>query len=115
GMDACVPVLFVACAGGAGLAIEAIKLGAYDFLFQPVEPAVLRRVVAGALDVACGRARGQSSDEPISTDVDLRLDGFVGRCSAMGEVYKAIGRVADQNVIVLINGESGTGKELVAR
>src|SRR5262249_27333245 len=39
----------------------------------------------------------------------------VGRCPAMGEVYKAIGRVADQNVIVLITGESGTGKELVAR
>jgi two-component system nitrogen regulation response regulator GlnG len=47
--------------------------------------------------------------------VDLQLDGFVGRCPAMVEVYKAIGRVANQNVIVLINGESGTGKELVAR
>src|SRR4029434_9691820 len=104
---------FVACAGRADVAIEAIKLGAYDFLFQPVEPAVLRRVVADALDVACGR--GQSSDEAISTDVDLRLDGFIGRCPAMVEVYKAIGRVADQNVMVLINGESGTGKELVAR
>jgi DNA-binding NtrC family response regulator len=114
-IDPSVPVIFVACAGRADTAIEAIKLGAYDFLFQPVEPAVLRRVVADALDVARNRGRGQSSDEAISTDVDLRLDGFVGRCPAMGEVYKAIGRVADQNVIVLINGESGTGKELVAR
>jgi DNA-binding NtrC family response regulator len=41
-------------------------------------------------------------------------DAIVGRCPAMREVYKAIGRVADQNVIVLITGESGTGKELVA-
>ena len=114
-IDPCVPVIFVACAGRADVAIEAIKRGAYDFLFQPVEPAVLRRVVAGALDVARGRGRGQSPDEAISTDPDLRLDGFVGRCPAMAEVYKAIGRVADQNVIVLINGESGTGKELVAR
>ena len=40
---------------------------------------------------------------------------FVGSCPAMGEVYKAIGRVADQDVPVLITGESGTGKELVAR
>jgi two-component system nitrogen regulation response regulator GlnG len=112
-IDPSVPVIFVACAARADVAIEAIKLGAYDFLFQPVEPAVLRRVVAGALDVA--RGREQSSDETMSPDVDVRLDGFVGRCPAMGEVYKAIGRVADQNVIVLINGESGTGKELVAR
>src|SRR5258706_15537298 len=67
------------------------------------------------MDVARGRGREQSSEMAISTDVDLQLDGFVGRCPAMGEVYKAIGRVADQNVIVLINGESGTGKELVAR
>ncbi|MDB5319642.1 MAG: sigma-54-dependent Fis family transcriptional regulator [Phycisphaerales bacterium] len=112
-IDPSVPVIFVACAAGADMAIEAIKLGGYDFLFQPVEPAVLRRVVAGAMDVA--RGREQSSEEAITSDVDLRPDGFVGRCPAMGDVYKAIGRVADQNVIVLINGESGTGKELVAR
>ena len=42
-------------------------------------------------------------------------DAIIGRCAAMREVYKSIGRVADQNVIVLITGESGTGKELVAR
>ena len=40
---------------------------------------------------------------------------MIGRCPAMQEVYKAIGRVADQNINVLIRGESGTGKELVAR
>jgi two-component system nitrogen regulation response regulator GlnG len=40
---------------------------------------------------------------------------IVGGCPAMREVYKAIGRVAAENVLVLITGESGTGKELVAR
>src|SRR5262249_17914567 len=44
-----------------------------------------------------------------------KADAIVGRCPAMREVYKAIGRVADQNVTVLITGESGTGKEMVAR
>src|SRR5262249_34414460 len=44
-----------------------------------------------------------------------RADAIVGRCAAMQEVYKAIGRVASQDVTVLITGESGTGKELVAR
>jgi two-component system nitrogen regulation response regulator GlnG len=49
-------------------------------------------------------------------ETDLECEGkFVGRCPAMTEVYKAIGRVADQNMIALITGESGTGKELVAR
>src|SRR5258708_3317845 len=48
-------------------------------------------------------------------ELQQRGDAIVGRCCAMGEVYKAIGRVTDQNVIVLITGESGTGKELVAR
>src|SRR5262249_53941963 len=46
---------------------------------------------------------------------DDRADAIVGRCAAMQEVYKAIGRVAAQDVPVLITGESGTGKELVAR
>src|SRR5207253_2436967 len=44
-----------------------------------------------------------------------RADAIIGRCPAMLEVYKAIGRVADQDVTVLISGETGTGKELVAR
>src|SRR4029077_6337370 len=47
--------------------------------------------------------------------VDDRADAVLGRCAAMQEVYKAIGRVAAQDVPVLITGESGTGKELVAR
>src|SRR5262249_5661898 len=46
---------------------------------------------------------------------DAEADLLVGRCPAMQEVFKAIGRVAPQDVTVLIRGESGTGKELVAR
>ena len=50
------------------------------------------------------------------TDADLEADGaLLGACPAMGEVYKAIGRIAAHDVPVLITGESGTGKELVAR
>ena len=58
------------------------------------------------------------AQSPIVADneaVPERADALVGRCPAMQEVYKAIGRVAGQNVTVLIFGESGTGKELVAR
>jgi two-component system nitrogen regulation response regulator GlnG len=55
------------------------------------------------------------ADKAEHVEVEECGDAIVGRCPAMGEVYKAIGRVTDQNVIVLITGESGTGKELVAR
>src|SRR5205085_12670021 len=52
---------------------------------------------------------------PEEAEVPEASDVLVGRCPAMQEVYKAVGRVAPQDVTVLITGESGTGKELVAR
>src|SRR5262249_56290394 len=69
--------------------------------------------VAGAWEVG-GLVGGAAvvAETPPTEDLG---DAIIGRCPAMGEVYKAIGRVAAQNVIVLISGESGTGKELVAR
>jgi DNA-binding NtrC family response regulator len=112
-LDADVPVILVAGAGRADTAIEAMKQGAYDFLFQPVEPPVLRRVVDEALDVSRRRRQpGMGVTTDVETDSQCML---VGTSPAMQEVYKAIGRVAAQNVPVLITGESGTGKELVAQ
>ena len=112
-IDARIPVIFITTAKMADAAIEAMKQGAYDFLFEPIELPLLRRVVGEALDVA-RRLRG-----PVAvpeTEADLDAEGpLLGSCPAMGEVYKAIGRVAAQDVPVLITGESGTGKELVAR
>jgi two-component system nitrogen regulation response regulator GlnG len=93
--------------------IEAVKQGAYDCLSQPLDLAVLRRVVFGALDVA-RQSRQPPAIEATLADCDADGD-IVGSCPAMGEVYKAIGRVAGQDVPVLITGESGTGKELIAR
>jgi two-component system nitrogen regulation response regulator GlnG len=112
-IDARVPVVFVAGARRADAAIEAMKLGAYDFLFKPVEFPVLQRVVGEALDVA-RRMRDPAVAVEAATDLDSG-ETLIGSCPAMKEVYKAIGRVADQAFPVLITGESGTGKELVAR
>jgi DNA-binding NtrC family response regulator len=112
-IDARIPVIFVTLAKAAEAAIEAMKQGAYDYLFKPLDLHELQRVVGGALEVAW-RMR-----EPAVIAEDLQdpdVDGaIIGSCPAMREVYKAIGRVASQNVPVLITGESGTGKELVAR
>jgi DNA-binding NtrC family response regulator len=112
-IDARIPVIFVTMAKSADAAIEAMKQGAYDYLFKPLDLHQLRRVVGEALEVA-RRMREPAVVAENPSDADA-VDAIVGSCPAMLEVYKAIGRVAAQNVPVLITGESGTGKELVAR
>ena len=112
-IDARIPVIFVTLAKSADTAIEAMKQGAYDYLFKPLDLHQLRRVVSEALEVA---RRMREPAVVAETEPDPDVDGaIVGSCPAMREVYKAIGRVAAQDVPVLITGESGTGKELVAR
>jgi two-component system nitrogen regulation response regulator GlnG len=108
-----IPVIFVAQALEAGAVIAAMGQGAQDCLLQPVDLPVLHRVIQEALDVSQCRQRPAPPAETIP--VPEAESGLVGFCPAMAEVYKAIGRVAAQDVPVLITGESGTGKELVAR
>jgi two-component system nitrogen regulation response regulator GlnG len=112
-IDARIPVIFVTMTKGADAAIEAMKQGAYDYLFKPLDLNQLRRVVGEALEVV----RRMREPAVIAEDTaDGDADGaIVGACPAMREVYKAIGRVAAQEVPVLITGETGAGKELVAR
>jgi two-component system nitrogen regulation response regulator GlnG len=113
GLDARIPVIFITTGKMADAAIEAMKQGAYDYLFKPIELDQLRRVVGEALDVI-RRMREPAVVAEAVPDDDVE-GAIIGACPAMREVYKAIGRVAAQDVPVLITGESGTGKELVAR
>jgi two-component system nitrogen regulation response regulator GlnG len=111
-IDPTIPVIFITVATGADAAIEAMQQGAFDYLFKPLNLDQLGRVIGDALDAA-HRRRGPGVIN--GTPSELDADGaIVGACPAMREVYKAIGRVAGQNVPVLITGETGTGKELVA-
>ncbi len=110
--DARIPVIFVTLARSADAAIEAMRQGAYDYLFKPLDLQQLRRVVDEALDVG-RRMHGPAAVTETPPDPDF-AGAIVGTSPAMREVYKAIGRVSDQNIPVLITGESGTGKELVA-
>jgi DNA-binding NtrC family response regulator len=112
-LDARIPVIFITMVKGADAAIEAMKHGAYDYLFKPLGQHQLRRVVDEALEVG-RRMRQPAIVAETSPDPDVD-GGILGVCPAMREVYKAIGQVAGQDVTVLIKGESGTGKELVAR
>jgi DNA-binding NtrC family response regulator len=99
--------------GTTDTAIEAMKLGAYEYLLKPLELSILRQVIERAL--AISRLMHVPAVLNADDHVDDRADAIVGVCPAMQEVYKAIGRVAAQDVTVLITGASGTGKELVAR
>jgi nitrogen regulation protein NR(I) len=112
-LDARSPVIFITGKSTTDTAIEAMKLGAYEYLLKPLELAQLRQVIGRALAIS----RLMHVPAVVAdTDVpDDRTDAIIGRCPAMQKVYKDIGRVAGQDVTVLIDGESGTGKELVAR
>jgi two-component system nitrogen regulation response regulator GlnG len=111
--DARIPVVFITAVTDADTAIEAMKQGAYDYLFKPLDLQQLRRVVGQALELA--RLMREPAVMAEALAGEDRGDAILGRCPAMREVYKAIGLVAPQNVTVHITGESGTGKELIAR
>ncbi len=113
-LDSRVPFIFITGHGTVQSAIEATKLGAYDYLFKPLELDEIRTLLDKAFNLS-RMIRVQPVLAESDADEESAGDAIVGRCNAMKEVYKAIGRVASQNLTVLLLGESGTGKELVAQ
>lgn len=112
-VDPRIPVILVTGHGTTDLAIQAMKRGAFDYLLKPLDLPRIRELV----DRACATSRLMHVPAVVSDDQQAteQADSLIGRCPAMQEVYKAIGRVASTDANVLILGESGTGKELVAR
>jgi two-component system nitrogen regulation response regulator GlnG len=112
-LDARTPIILITGHGTTDLAIAAMKEGAFDYILKPLELAELKSLIDRAIESSrlMRVPAAMPEVEPAETSGDL----LIGRCPAMQEVYKAIGRVARQDVTVLILGESGTGKELVAR
>jgi two-component system nitrogen regulation response regulator GlnG len=112
-IDPGLPVLVMTAYADTATAIEAMKRGAFEYLLKPVDFCILRDLIGRALE-ANRLARAAAHCEAAGAEGD-DTDRMIGRCAAMQEVYKAIGRIAPQDVTVLVLGESGTGKELVAR
>jgi two-component system nitrogen regulation response regulator GlnG len=107
-------VVFITGFGTTETAIEAMKLGAYDYLTKPLDAGQLRRIVEQALAISQLVSVPTIIDE--SDRPEDKPDRMVGSGSPiMQAVCKQIGRTAPQDVNVLVLGESGTGKELVAR
>jgi DNA-binding NtrC family response regulator len=108
-----VAVVVLTAMGSIRLAVDAMKLGAYDFLQKPVEATRLKTILANAtrqretaIELEVARRRLRESGV---------LGSLVGSSPQMREIFGLIEQIAPSNVPVLITGESGTGKELVAR
>ncbi|MDB5391408.1 MAG: glnG 1 [Planctomycetaceae bacterium] len=116
-IDARVPVIVITGHGTTDTAIEAMKLGAFDYVLKPLELETIRQIVKRAAAVGLQMRVPTVLDDGAEPALKINPDceTILGRCAAMQEVYKTIGRVAATDVAVLIQGESGTGKELVAR
>jgi nitrogen regulation protein NR(I) len=102
-----VPVIIITAHGTVDSAVEAIKLGAFDYITKPFEQAELQAVVAKA-------ARTQEANQGHVPPEGKARTSIIGESSQVQELFKVIDKVADSPSTVLITGESGTGKELVA-
>jgi two-component system nitrogen regulation response regulator GlnG len=106
-------VILMTAYGTTQTAIEAMKLGAYDYLLKPFDAVKIKELVGNALKAARDMKQVVSY-EPLLESADYEL-GIVGRTEGMQQVFKLIGQVAASDATALVTGESGTGKELVAR
>ena len=106
-------VIMMTAYGTTQTAIEAMKLGAYDYLLKPFDVPRLKEIVTNALKAARDMKQVVSY-QPLLESEDYDV-GIVGRSHAMQNVFKLIGQVSSSDATALITGESGTGKELVAR
>jgi len=113
GNNANTAVILLTAMGSIELAVDAMKLGAYDFLPKPVDATRLRTILGNAtrqretqIELEIARRRLRESGV---------LGGLVGSSKSMRDIFALIEQIAPSNVSVLITGESGTGKELVAR
>lgn len=105
-------VIMMTAYGTSQTAIEAMKLGAYDYVLKPFDIPKLKEMIFEALDAS---RDGREPDAGAKLSLEDLRQNIVGHSSAMQRVYKLIGQVAPTSATILVTGESGTGKELVAR
>src|SRR5262245_1098830 len=105
------PIVMITAHGTVDTAVEALKLGAFDYLTKPFDKDEVRQIVAKALRTR--ELRG--ADATSAVGVTSAKFGIIGNSPGILDIYAVLERVADTPTTVLITGESGTGKELVAR
>jgi two-component system response regulator AtoC len=102
------PVIIITAFGSVGSAVEAIKLGAHDYLTKPFDRDELKALIRKAVATEAASAQ-------VLSDGPGRFGAIIGQVPSMKRIYALIEKVAVSPTTVLITGESGTGKELVAR
>ncbi len=107
------PVIMITAYASTESAVEALKLGAYDYIIKPFDVDELKIVVRNALE----KRRLENENRILRRELKekFRSDELVGESPRMREAMDLIAKIAPTNSTVLISGESGTGKELVAR
>jgi len=94
-------------------AVEAMKLGAYDYVTKPFDVDELRLIISRALSTQALKEENQRLWREI--DRSFGFDNIIGKSKVMRDIFKIVHQVANTRSTVLIMGESGTGKELIAR
>jgi two-component system response regulator AtoC len=107
------PIVMITAHGTVDTAVEALKLGAFDYLTKPFDKDEVRQIVGKALKTR--ELAGEDATADPLREADGARFGIIGQSAGLSELYAVLERVADSPTTVLITGESGTGKELVAR
>lgn len=108
-----VPVIVMTAHGSVEVAVEAMKMGATDFLQKPFSLDHLTAIVQKVMAVQALRDENQRLREQL--DARYQFDNVIGRSAAMREIFHTIERVAPTRATVLLAGESGVGKDMIAR
>ena len=107
------PVIMITAFHDMETTIRTVKLGAFEYIPKPIDVDELERAVRKAVKLSAG----STQRETISLDTSIAYEEgrIVGKSGPMKEVFKAIGRLSENRVTVLIEGETGTGKEAIAK
>jgi len=110
-------VIMMTAFGTTQTAIEAMQLGAFDYVTKPLDIPKTQGIVNSALSASAlmGEVVELTDVSKKDEKIDLSVKSIIGMSEPMQDIYKKIGQVANSSVSVLITGESGTGKELIAR
>ena len=106
-------VIVITAVGSTETAVEAMKLGAYDYITKPFKLDEIHVIIRRALERK--RLRDENLYLRKQLETQHRFDNIVGKSARMAEIFDTIRKIADSPSTVMVSGESGTGKELVAR